>query len=159
MTATSEGAGYGLSVARHYRDASLPDDEALERIAAIGLAGLEAPALTVCIVDEEEGLALNRRWRGRDHATNVLSFPARLPPDAGLNLLGDIVICAPVVEREASAQGKSVGDHFAHLLIHGILHLRGHDHISECQAQAMEAEEIGMLARLGIGNPYVIDED
>lgn len=159
MTATSEGAGSGLSVVRHCRNASLPDDEALERLAAVGLAGLEAPMLTVCIVDEEEGLALNRRWRGRDYATNVLSFPATLPPDAGLNLLGDIVVCAPVVEREARAQGKSVGDHFAHLLIHGILHLRGYDHMSESQAEAMEAREIEMLARLGIGNPYVINEN
>lgn len=159
MNERSEPGLPGLSVDRRCRDADLPGDGTIERIAAVALAGIEAPILGVSIVDEAEGRALNRRWRGRDHATNVLSFPASLPGGTGLDVLGDVVICAPVVEREAAGQGKPLDEHFAHLLIHGILHLRGRDHMSTDQAQAMEAEEIGMLARLGIGNPYVIDED
>lgn len=136
----------------------MPADDEIRAIAAVALEDVDAAVVGVRIVGEREGGELNARWRGRDYASNVLSFPATLSPGVGINLLGDIALCAPLVEREAHAQGKSVYDHFAHLLVHGILHLRGFDHISDAQAAAMEARETELLARLDIGNPYLSDE-
>lgn len=115
--------------------------------------------ISVRIVDEAEGRALNKQFRDKDSATNVLSFPlldAGLgEPPAGLPLaLGDIVICGPIVAREASEQGKNSSDHWAHLLVHGALHLFGYDHETEQEAQAMEILEARILAVGGIENPY-----
>lgn len=155
---TEPRAAAGVSIQRECESDSLPDDEDIRCFAAHALADLDEPVLNIRIVDEGEGCELNHRWRGRDYATNVLSFPAELPEGAGINLLGDIVLCAPVLEREAAAQGKPVNAHLAHLLIHGILHLRGFDHMSAEQAEAMESREIRLLADLGIGNPYVIHD-
>ena len=101
-------------------------------------------------VDTEEGRALNRDWRGQDHATNVLSFPY-----AGDPLVhGDLAICPAVVLREAAEQGKPVEAHFAHLVVHGMLHLQGYDHQAPSDAVKMEAREREILARLGIPDPY-----
>lgn len=137
--------------------APAPDDDAFRRWVGAALAGRrETAELTVRIVDEAEGRALNARWRGRDYATNVLSFPAELPPGVALPLLGDLVVCAPVVAREAAEQGKSEADHWAHLVIHGTLHLLGFDHESESDAVVMEGLERELLAGLGIGDPYAI---
>jgi probable rRNA maturation factor len=113
-----------------------------------------ATELSIRIVDAAEGRALNRDYRGKDYATNVLSFEADLPPGLKLPLIGDIVICAPVVAREAAEQGKPSRDHWAHLTVHGVLHLLGHDHIVEAEAEAMEALETRILAGLGIADPY-----
>lgn len=110
--------------------------------------------LSLRIVDEDEGLALNRDFRGKAHATNVLSFPTDLPAGHGQHLLGDIALCAPVIAREAKEQGKSSKAHYAHLCIHGILHLLGYDHQDDASAATMEAIEIRTLAALGLGNPY-----
>lgn len=110
--------------------------------------------MSVRIVDAEEGRALNQRWRERDRPTNVLSFPADLPPELELPLLGDLVLCAPVVLREAAEQGKRVEDHWAHLVIHGVLHLLGMDHQDDAEAEEMEQREREILAALGIGDPY-----
>lgn len=110
-------------------------------------------ALSLRVVDAEEGRQLNHQWRGRDYATNVLSFPAGERIE-GLRLLGDIALCAPVVAREAGEQGKPVSAHFAHLTVHGILHLLGHDHETAADAAAMEALEVRILATLGLANPY-----
>ena len=110
--------------------------------------------LAVRIVDEDEGRALNRHYRGKDYATNVLSFPAELPEGVKLPLLGDLVICAPVVAREAAEQGKAVRDHYAHLTVHGALHLLGWDHEDAVEAEAMEQLEREILAGLGIQDPY-----
>lgn len=110
--------------------------------------------LAIRIVDTDEGRALNRDYRGKDYATNVLSFPAELPSGVALPLIGDLAICAPVVAREAVEQGKPPRDHWAHLTVHGVLHLLGHDHIEEAQAEAMEALETRILAGLGIPDPY-----
>ena len=110
--------------------------------------------VSVRIVDAAEGQELNRRYRHRDYATNVLSFAAELPPELGLPLLGDLVLCAPVVAREAQAQGKPVEQHWAHLTVHGTLHLLGHDHETPAEAREMEALEVQVLERLGIPDPY-----
>lgn len=111
--------------------------------------------LVVRVVDEKEGRSLNRQFRQQDKATNVLSFPAGdLLPDAALRLLGDIVICGPVVEREAAQQGKDAASHWIHLLVHGALHLLGYDHATAEDAAAMETLEIEILAGQGIANPY-----
>ncbi len=110
--------------------------------------------LTIRLVDREESRRLNSRYRGKEAATNVLSFPAELPEGVDLPLLGDIVICAPLVAEEAAAQGKSLEAHWAHLTLHGILHLLGYDHQQEAETQAMEALEVELLDSLGYRNPY-----
>lgn len=106
------------------------------------------------LVDEAEMASLNLTWRGKNGPTNVLSFPADLPAELNLPLLGDIVICSPVVAREAAAQGKPARAHWAHLLVHGSLHLLGYDHIDPEEARAMEALETRLLASLGFPCPY-----
>ncbi len=110
--------------------------------------------ITLRIVDEEEGLALNKAWRKKESATNVLSFPVGERLKHAPNLLGDIVICAPIVKREASEQGKPLDAHWAHLVIHGVLHLQGYDHESNEQASIMELREIKILKNIGYQNPY-----
>ena len=109
----------------------------------------EESDVCVRIVDRGEGADLNHRFRQRPDATNVLAFPA---DEAGV--LGDIAICAPVVAEEAQAQGKPLAHHYAHLVVHGVLHLLGMDHAKPDEARAMEAQEVTLLARLGIDNPY-----
>ncbi|MEP6882285.1 MAG: rRNA maturation RNase YbeY [Dokdonella sp.] len=111
--------------------------------------------LSIRLVDVDEGRSLNRQYRHRDYATNVLSFAVELPADVKLPLLGDLVICAPVVSREASEQGKPLRDHYAHMTIHGTLHLLGYDHEIEADAECMEALERRLLAELGIDDPYL----
>lgn len=108
------------------------------------------PWVNVRLVDEAESSALNLHWRQKDQSTNVLSFPAEVS-----GFLGDIVLCAPVIEREAKSQGKALADHWAHLVVHGVLHLCGWDHNSEVEAEQMEAQEVLILDRLGIINPYL----
>ncbi len=104
------------------------------------------------IVDEEEGRDLNRDYRGKDYATNVLTFPLGEEPC----LIGDIILCAPVVAAEAAAQNKSLHAHYAHLTVHGVLHLHGYDHETEPQAELMEALETEIIMRLGYPDPYSI---
>jgi probable rRNA maturation factor len=111
--------------------------------------------VTIRIVDTQEALELNSTYRGKDYATNVLTFPLTEAP----HLMGDIIICAPVVEAEAKAQNKPLEAHFAHLTVHGILHLHGYDHETEAQAELMESLEISILGKLGYANPYLITED
>ena len=107
--------------------------------------------ITVRIVDAEEGQQLNRDYRHKDYATNVLTFDYTQEPV----VTADLVLCAPVVEREAREQNKTLEEHYAHLLVHGTLHAQGWDHeTSEADAEAMEARETAVLARLGVANPY-----
>lgn len=107
-------------------------------------------ALCIRVVDAAEGAELNGRFRGRTYPTNVLAFPA-----GESDLLGDIAICAPVASQEARDQGKRLADHYAHLVIHGVLHLKGLDHETESDAVAMEARESRLLESLGIADPYM----
>ncbi|HSS64671.1 MAG TPA: rRNA maturation RNase YbeY [Gammaproteobacteria bacterium] len=113
------------------------------------------PEITVRIVDETESAELNRTYRRVSGPTNVLSFPFESPQEAQLPLLGDVVICAPLVEEEAREQNKTVEAHWAHMVVHGTLHLLGYDHQSDGQAARMESEERRILAQLGITDPYL----
>ncbi len=107
-------------------------------------------SVTIRIVDEAEGRQLNADYRGKDCATNVLTFPLTEVPV----LMGDIVICAPVVAAESVAQQKTLLAHYAHMTVHGVLHLHGYDHEVDAQAELMEAMEVAILHRLGFANPY-----
>lgn len=120
---------------------------------------LQQAEVTVRIVDNAESQQLNQQYRGKNKPTNVLSFPFQNPPGIELALLGDLVISAPVVASEAQAQGKSLPAHWAHMIIHGSLHLLGFDHINDSDAEEMEAEEILLLQQLGFTNPYLLDNE
>lgn len=143
----------------------LPDEEQFRTWCELALRQRSADSeLTIRLVDEAEGRELNHTYRQRDYATNVLSFPADLPDELDgialleIPLLGDLVICAPVVEREAREQAKSLEAHWAHLVIHGCLHLLGYDHIEDEEAEEMETLERKLLAELGHPDPYADDE-
>jgi probable rRNA maturation factor len=142
--------------------AGLPAAVSFRRWVAAALDGrIREADLAVRIVGAREGRALNRHYRGKDYATNVLSFPAdiadgvKLPKGVKLPLLGDIVLCAPVVAREAKEQKKPLAAHYAHLTVHGALHLLGWDHQDAREAECMEQLEREILAGLGIGDPYL----
>jgi probable rRNA maturation factor len=135
-----------LAVQRASRAAHIPSDATLRKWArATGVDG----AVTVRYVGETESRRLNREFRGKDYATNVLSFPYSARP-----LEGDLVICAPVVAREAKEQRKALRAHHAHMLVHGLLHLAGLDHERDREAKKMESRERAILARLGFDDPY-----
>jgi len=142
----------------------LPSAVSFRKWVAAALAGrIREADLAVRLVGTKEGRALNRHYRGKDYATNVLSFPADLPeglpPGVRMPLLGDLVICAPVVAREAREQKKPLAAHYAHLTIHGTLHLLGWDHDDTREAEAMEQLEREILAGLGIADPYSLPPD
>lgn len=144
--------------------AGLPAADQVQRWAetAARLAGGASGEIVIRIVDEAESQALNHDYRGKNSPTNVLSFPFELPEgmpeqmraELGEGIIGDIAICAPVVEREAKDQGKAAEAHWAHMVIHGVLHLLGHDHVEDAGAEIMEAMEIRALSELGYRNPY-----
>ena len=140
--------------------AGVPAAVSFRKWVAAALEGRISEAdLAIRIVDEKEGRALNHHYRGKDYATNVLSFPAELPEGlpkgVKLPLLGDLVLCAPVVAREAKEQGKPLNAHYAHLTVHGCLHLLGWDHEDAQEAEAMEQLEREILAGLGLPDPYL----
>jgi probable rRNA maturation factor len=121
-----------------------------------GSGALQGARLGVRVVGPGEGRRLNRQFRGRDKATNVLSFPSSPEERRELNLLGDLVICAPVVDREAREQGKERAAHWAHMVVHGVLHLLGYDHQDPREARRMERVEVEILAGFGYQNPYLV---
>lgn len=139
----------------HFTQA-LPSRADVERWAAAVLEHQQAgeQELTIRFVGEDESSQLNGDYRGKHAPTNVLSFPFECPPGITLNLLGDLVICVPVIHKEAEQQKKSVSDHYTHMIVHGLLHLMGFDHIDEAEAQEMESLEIAILSGLGIDDPY-----
>ncbi|HST44020.1 MAG TPA: rRNA maturation RNase YbeY [Luteimonas sp.] len=141
--------------------AGLPASPTFRRWVAAALAGrIREADLAIRVVAEDEGRALNRHYRSRDYATNVLSFPAqldadiRMPDGVRMPLLGDLVLCAPVIAREAAEQRKPLATHYAHMTVHGTLHLLGWDHGDDREAEAMEQMEREILAGLGILDPY-----
>ena len=144
-----------LDVQRAAKAQDLPSDNQLRRWARAALADLGGShELTVRIVDAQESAALNSEYRGKAGPTNVLSFPFEAPPGLRSRLLGDLVLCAEVVQREAREQGKPPQAHWAHMIVHGVLHLRGFDHLTDAEAVEMEALETEILARLGYPDPY-----
>jgi len=135
--------------------AGLPSSVSFRRWAAAAAEGrIRKADLAIRVVDSKEARSLNRHYRGKDYATHVLCFPAELPEGVHIPILGDLVICAPVVAREAKEQGKQLAAHYAHLTIHGVLHLLGMDHEDKREAEAMELIERDILAGLGFPDPY-----
>lgn len=134
---------------------TLPSVEQLQLWAEAALSTIENdPELTIRLVETKESQQLNHQYRQKNKPTNVLSFPFEVPEGIDINLLGDLIICADVVIQEAKDQNKKLDDHWAHLVIHGCLHLLGYDHIKEDEAIEMESIEIKLLSTLGIDNPY-----
>ena len=147
---------FEVDVQRASTSTLLPEEQVLAEWArAVLMKHCEAAALSLRLVDEVEGADLNHTFRQRDGATNVLSFSFEAPELTAPPLLGDVVICAPVVEREASAQGKSFDAHYAHMVVHGVLHLLGHDHDTDADAARMERLERDHLGGLGFSDPYL----
>ena len=138
---------------------NLPPTRDLEQWARAAWMGETDTEVTLRLVDERESQTLNQQYRGKDQPTNVLSFPFEAPPGLDIPLLGDLVICAGVVAQEAREQEKALGDHWAHMVVHGMLHLQGYDHIEADDAEVMEPLEVRLLAALGIANPYRDDAD
>ena len=156
------GNSVTLTLQNPARSRSVPPLATLRRWARAALAPATANAsITVRVVGGAESQRLNAGFRGKDYATNVLSFSydhdgGSVSGAGSVRLQGDLVLCAPVVWREARAQGKPVAAHYAHLLVHGLLHLQGHDHEDNAAAERMERRERRILARLGFPDPYAL---
>ena len=138
-----------VDIQRIIEDDTLPGDNDLVHWARAGWQQDQDSEVTLRLVDESESRELNHQYRGKDKPTNVLSFPFEAPAGITVPLAGDLVICAPVVAREAIEQNKTPEEHWAHMVIHGMLHLQGYDHIEDADAEVMEALEIRLLADLG----------
>jgi len=136
-------------------DEDIPDAAEVQHWAEQACLCEDQVIASVQVVDGDEMRELNSTWRGKDRPTNVLSFPMQSPEEVDLNILGDLALCAPVINTEARQQHKPVNAHWAHMVVHGMLHLQGYDHIEEQQAEEMEALEIRILDQLGFDNPYV----
>jgi probable rRNA maturation factor len=147
---------YQIDIESNSQSQQIPALAELERwiSAALQSQKLEDAEVSLYIVDEDESQQLNSQYRSKDYPTNVLSFPADIPEEVGVPLLGDLVVCAPVVEREAQEQGKTLAAHWAHMLVHGSLHLLGFDHIDDTEADEMEALETAIITGLGYPAPY-----
>ncbi|MFK0569757.1 rRNA maturation RNase YbeY [Endozoicomonas sp.] len=152
-------ASVHIDVMINSTSSQLPDQSELEKWTTAAVGELRPDAeISLLIVDTEEGAELNRQWRNKEGPTNVLSFPSDLPAELELPLLGDLIICAPVVEREAIEQKKSLNSHWAHMMVHGTLHLLGYDHIDDQEAEEMESLETDILGQLGYPDPYQVYE-
>ena len=138
------------------RSAYAPTTEQLQVWVDAVLSGFRKESeIVIRIVGDDESRKLNEQYRDKSGPTNILSFPFEVPDGISLNLLGDLLICAPVVEREAQQQHKSIDAHWAHIVIHGVLHLLGFDHTNDQDAENMEAKEVSILKTLKIDNPYL----
>lgn len=141
------------------QETGLPTAEQIEQWATAAVQPQsDEVEMTVRIVDEAESHALNLNYRGKDRPTNVLSFPFECPDEVELPLLGDLVICRQVVEREAQEQNKPVMAHWAHMVVHGSLHLLGYDHIEDDEAEEMESLETQIMTGLGFADPYLSEK-
>ena len=150
----------GINVEFTCHSTGLPQEADVRQwVGAVLPVGRADAEIGVRIVDEAEAQSLNQQFRGKNYVPNVLSFPADLPRGMDLDVLGDIALCAPVAIAEARAQHKAVPQHFAHLLIHGTLHLLGFDHESEDDAETMEQAERELLATFGFPDPYLVTVD
>ncbi|MFZ7256385.1 rRNA maturation RNase YbeY [Avibacterium avium] len=138
---------------------NLPTEQQFQQwaTAAVQAENLQ-PEITIRVVDEAESQSLNATYRGKDSPTNVLSFPFECPEEVELPLLGDLVICRQVVEREAQEQGKPLMAHWAHMVVHGCLHLLGYDHIEDDEAEEMESLETEIMQDLGFADPYLAEK-
>ena len=135
----------------------VPSQDKLIEWATEALSGhVNDAEMTIRLVNEAEISELNQTYRNKPGPTNVLSFPADLPDEIELPLLGDVIICAEVVSEEAQVQNKTLESHWAHMVVHGTLHLLGYDHIEESDADEMETKEIEILAKFGYANPYMV---
>lgn len=146
-----------LDIQRIVFDSELPDDGQIERWTRAALKAGERRTntqLAIRLVDREEGTKLNEQWRHKEGPTNVLSFSMDGLDLIAPELLGDIIICAPVVEKEANEQNKELHAHWAHMVIHGVLHLLGYDHNIDAEAEKMESLEIQIMTQLGFSDPY-----
>jgi probable rRNA maturation factor len=146
-------ASHDIHVQRRVPPEGVPTPATLRQWAREAIGGDPPGELTIRIVDEAESASLNGRFRNKSYPTNVLSFPYEAEA-LDEPILGDLVICAPVVAREAAEQGKTPQSHWAHMVVHGVLHLIGYDHIEDADAERMEAKEREILAQLGFGDPY-----
>jgi probable rRNA maturation factor len=147
---------YQIDIENNSQSILIPSQEKCESwiTAVLKNQQINEAEVSVYIVDEDESQELNSQYRGKENPTNILSFPADIPEEVGIPLLGDLVICAPVVEREAQEQQKTVDAHWAHMLVHGSLHLLGYDHIEDDEAELMEALETNIITGLGFSAPY-----
>ncbi|MDH5393513.1 MAG: rRNA maturation RNase YbeY [Gammaproteobacteria bacterium] len=147
-----------LVIQNQQKECDLPADSFLKKCAAAALMDDSQSQVTLRVVDAEESRELNNAYRGKDKATNVLSFAMDMPDEfqhvLDLIMLGDLVVCATVVSAEAQQQDKTLQAHWAHMLVHGMLHLQGYDHITEADADEMENLEIKILSQLGFDDPY-----
>lgn len=148
-----------LQIVTHENN-DLPEEQDFQRWVNAAILPFQAEAeLTIRLVDEAESRELNATYRHKDKSTNVLSFPFESPPEIKLPLLGDLVICCQVVQREAREQNKPLLAHWAHMTIHGCLHLLGYDHLTDEQAEEMETLETEILQTLGYSDPYKLEND
>jgi probable rRNA maturation factor len=143
-----------ISYADGLPELDFPSDEQMQAWVASAYLAESESYVALKVVDEVESQQLNKEFRGKDKSTNVLSFPMQMPEGVGLPILGDLALCAAVVAREAEQQDKALHAHWAHMLIHGVLHLQGYDHIDDGEAEKMEALEREILAKLGYSDPY-----
>ena len=143
-----------IEIQRASTTTDLPGDSDFQRWASAALLDIEKTSVVIRLVDPDESRQLNNDYRGVDKPTNVLSFPFEAPAEIADEFLGDMIICAPVVEQEARQQNKPLQAHWAHMVTHGLLHLQGYDHQNDQQAEEMERLEVEILATLGFPDPY-----
>jgi len=147
-----------LTISEHVdaENMNIPDKLSFQLWAESACPGKEDTIASLQIVDRDEMQTLNKQYRDKDAPTNVLSFPMQLPEEVGVKLLGDLALCVDVINEEAEQQCKPLRAHWAHMVVHGMLHLQGYDHIENADAEVMEAMEIDILKKLDFENPYLV---